>query len=43
MLSVHYKWRLPRRSLKFALAQSVHAEDERAAAQLEVKQKGGLK
>ncbi|QYR24091.1 trimeric intracellular cation channel family protein [Paenibacillus sp. sptzw28] len=41
MLSVHYKWRLPRRSLKFALAQSVHAEDERAAAQLEAKQKGG--
>ena len=27
MLSVHYTWRLPRRSLKFALAQSVHAEE----------------
>ncbi|WP_036579567.1 trimeric intracellular cation channel family protein, partial [Paenibacillus darwinianus] len=25
MLSVHYKWRLPRRSLKYALSESVHA------------------
>jgi len=25
MLSVHYKWRLPRRSLRFALSESVHA------------------
>ncbi|WP_274655157.1 trimeric intracellular cation channel family protein [Paenibacillus humicola] len=33
MLSVHYKWRLPRRSLKFTLAQSVHAEEQRAAMQ----------
>ncbi|WP_219838912.1 trimeric intracellular cation channel family protein [Paenibacillus sp. R14(2021)] len=32
MLSVHYDWRLPRRSLKFALAQSVHTDEKRAAA-----------
>lgn len=32
MLSVKYKWRLPRRSLKFALSQSVHSEEKRAAA-----------
>jgi uncharacterized membrane protein YeiH len=31
MLSVHYKWRLPRRSLKYALAQSVHSEEHRPA------------
>ncbi|AZN43829.1 trimeric intracellular cation channel family protein [Paenibacillus albus] len=32
MLSVHYNWRLPRRSLKYALAQSVHTDEKRAAA-----------
>ncbi|REE80070.1 putative membrane protein YeiH [Paenibacillus taihuensis] len=33
MLSVHYSWRLPRRSLKYALAQSIfHADEEKRAA-----------
>ncbi|WP_165822437.1 trimeric intracellular cation channel family protein [Paenibacillus montanisoli] len=32
MLSVHYGWRLPRRSLKYALAQSVHSDKQRAEA-----------
>ncbi|GGD63713.1 UPF0126 membrane protein YvgT [Paenibacillus nasutitermitis] len=44
MLSVHYKWKLPRRSLKFVLAQSVHAEElqeERAAETKENKKKEG--
>jgi len=39
MLSVHYKWRLPRRSLKFALAQSVHTEEQQAAAAKSTKSK----
>ncbi|WP_308640069.1 trimeric intracellular cation channel family protein [Paenibacillus silvisoli] len=32
MLSVHYGWRLPRRSLKYALAQSVHWDKQRVEA-----------
>ncbi|WP_192043666.1 trimeric intracellular cation channel family protein [Paenibacillus rhizovicinus] len=32
MLSVHYGWRLPRRSLKYALSQSVFEDENRAAA-----------
>ncbi|WP_183600394.1 trimeric intracellular cation channel family protein [Paenibacillus phyllosphaerae] len=32
MMSVHFKWRLPRRSLKYALAQSVHQDDHSIAA-----------
>ncbi|WP_313999723.1 trimeric intracellular cation channel family protein [uncultured Paenibacillus sp.] len=31
MLSVHYKWRLPRRSLKYALSESVHGPGHQAA------------
>ncbi|MFC4101123.1 trimeric intracellular cation channel family protein [Paenibacillus xanthanilyticus] len=31
MMSVHYKWRLPRRSLKYALAQSVHQDEHQQA------------
>ncbi|MFC4809529.1 trimeric intracellular cation channel family protein [Paenibacillus sp. GCM10023250] len=42
MLSVHYGWRLPRRSLKYALSQSVFAEDERTAAKKEHKEGVGL-
>ncbi|NBC68096.1 trimeric intracellular cation channel family protein [Paenibacillus sacheonensis] len=44
MLSVHYGWRLPRRSLKYALSQSVFEDENRAAAaakkneQLELKE-----
>ncbi|MBW7456737.1 TRIC cation channel family protein, partial [Paenibacillus sepulcri] len=44
MLSVHYRWRLPRRSLKFVLAQSVYAEElqeERAAEAKDNKEKEG--
>ncbi|WP_125665907.1 trimeric intracellular cation channel family protein [Paenibacillus baekrokdamisoli] len=33
MLSVQFRWRLPRRSLKFALAQSVHSEEKRLLAE----------
>lgn len=35
MLSVHFQWRLPRRSLKFALAQSVHAKKRKRFVDLE--------
>ncbi|WP_240546285.1 MULTISPECIES: trimeric intracellular cation channel family protein [Paenibacillus] len=42
MLSVHYGWRLPRRSLKYALSQSVFAEEERTAAKNEHKEGVGL-
>nr|WP_240548028.1 trimeric intracellular cation channel family protein [Paenibacillus lignilyticus] len=40
MLSVHYNWRLPRRSLKYALAQSVHSDKERAEAAKIEQEKG---
>ncbi|SDX77844.1 Uncharacterized membrane protein YeiH [Paenibacillus sp. CF384] len=40
MLSVHYHWRLPRRSLKYALAQSVHSDKERAEAAKIEQEKG---
>ncbi|WP_177245876.1 trimeric intracellular cation channel family protein [Paenibacillus sp. BC26] len=40
MLSVHYNWRLPRRSLKYALAQSVYSDKERAEAAKIEQEKG---
>ncbi|MCQ6560144.1 trimeric intracellular cation channel family protein [Paenibacillus mendelii] len=41
MLSVHYKWRLPRRSLKYALAQSIHAGEQQSAAAVESNEEKG--
>jgi len=35
MLSVHFRWRLPRRSLKYALAQSVHTEEKKRFVETE--------
>ncbi|PZD93677.1 trimeric intracellular cation channel family protein [Paenibacillus sambharensis] len=34
MLSVHYKWRLPRRSLKYAMSESVHQTHQISPAEL---------
>jgi uncharacterized membrane protein YeiH len=35
MLSVHFRWRRPRRSLKYALAQSVHTEEKKRFVETE--------
>ncbi|MFB9330429.1 trimeric intracellular cation channel family protein [Paenibacillus aurantiacus] len=41
MMSVQFKWRLPRRSLKYALAQSVHQDDHQQAKAAEQAAKKG--